>query len=312
MRPLAGLHAPEAAREENFAAWRAFAELLGEDRPSVLVFEDLHWADETLLQFVEYLAGRTPRVSRCCWSPPPGRNYMSGLRAGPHRHATWLGRPPRGPGRYRASDRQPARFGGAARRGAASDPRPVRRQPAVRGTVRAAASRPDILTRAGARWRLEPDAEIPPPPGVQGLIAARLDTLTAQCKRLLQDAAVLGKVFWSGAVADMGGDDEAEVRTVLHELVRKELVRPARRSSMAGQAEYAFAHALIREVCYAQIPRAERAQRHLRGPWIEAMAGERAADHAEILAAHYTAALDLARAAGHPPPERLPPGRSAT
>jgi AAA ATPase domain len=49
LRPLAGLHAPEAAREENFAAWRAFAEWLGEDRPSVLVFEDLHWADETLL-----------------------------------------------------------------------------------------------------------------------------------------------------------------------------------------------------------------------------------------------------------------------
>ena len=59
LRPLAGLPAPEAAREENFAARRAFAELLGEDRPSVLVFEDLHRTDETLLQFVEYLAGYT-------------------------------------------------------------------------------------------------------------------------------------------------------------------------------------------------------------------------------------------------------------
>src|SRR5262249_30127705 len=114
-------------------------------------------------------------------------------------------------------------------------------------------------TRAG--WRLGPDAAVPLPPGVQGLIAARLDSLTAERKRLLQDAAVLGKVFWSGAVADMGGHDEAEVRTGLHELARKELVRPARRSSVAGQAEYAFVHALIREVCYAQIPPAQRAQR---------------------------------------------------
>src|SRR5215831_6828574 len=106
---------------------------------------------------------------------------------------------------------------------------------------------------------------------------------------MLQDAAVVGTVFWAGAVADMGGHGETEVRTVLHELARKELIRPARRSSMAGQAEYVFAHVLIREVCYGQIPRAERSQRHQRAAaWIEAMAGERAADHAEILAAHYT------------------------
>src|SRR5215831_4507267 len=56
LRPLAGLPAPEAALEENFAAWRAFVELLAEGRPSVLVFEDLHWADEALLEFVEQLA----------------------------------------------------------------------------------------------------------------------------------------------------------------------------------------------------------------------------------------------------------------
>jgi tetratricopeptide (TPR) repeat protein len=99
------------------------------------------------------------------------------------------------------------------------------------------------------------------------------------------------------------------VRAVLHELARSELIRPARRSSMAGQAEYAFAHALIREVCYAQIPRAERAQRHQRAAaWIEVMAGERAADHAEILAAHYTTALELTRAAKGPQVEKLTAG----
>jgi len=158
-----------------------------------------------------------------------------------------------------------------------------------------------ILTRSGAGWRLDPGAQIPVPPGVHGLIAARLDTLPAGRKRLLQDAAVVGKVFWSGAVAQMGGRGEDTVRSVLGELARTELVRPARRSSMAGQAEYAFAHALIREVCYGQIPRAWRAARHQRAAaWIEAMAGDRAGDHAEILADHYTTALDLARAARDP------------
>src|SRR2546423_1138072 len=83
-----------------------------------------------------------------------------------------------------------------------------------------------ILTRAGAGWRLEPGAEIPVPPGVHGLIAARLDTLPAERKRLLHDAAVVGKVFWSGAVAEMGERDEAEVRAALHELARTDLVRP--------------------------------------------------------------------------------------
>ena len=118
---------------------------------------------------------------------------------------------------------------------------------------------------------------------------------------MLQDAAVVGKVFWVGAVAEMEAQNQDEVQAVLHELVRKELVRPVRRSSMADQAEYSFAHALIRDVCYAQIPRAERAQRHrLAAAWIERMAGERAADHAEILAAHYTTALELAQAAKDP------------
>ena len=81
----------------------------------------------------------------------------------------------------------------------------------------------------------------------------------------------------------------------MHELSRKELVRSARRSSMEGQAEYAFFHALVRDVCYAQIPRTQRSDRHRRAAgWIEDIAGERLEDHAEILAAHYGAALELA------------------
>ena len=164
-----------------------------------------------------------------------------------------------------------------------------------------------LLTRAGAGWRLDPGAQIPVPPGVHGLIAARLDTLPAERKSILHDAAVVGKVFWSGAVAEMGERERAEVRAVLHELARTDLVRPARRSSMAGQAEYAFTHALIREVCYGQMPRAPTAPSATSAPppGSRRCAGERAADHAEILAAHYTTALDLAQAANDPPASEL-------
>src|SRR5499427_4530069 len=302
LRPLAGLPAPEAALEENFAAWRAFVELLAETRPSVLVFEDLHWADEALLEFVEQLADCAEGVALMLVGTARPELY--------ERAARWA-----------ASARNVARVNLRALTsaetaqlvsnllGTAKPPAEVQQaiwdhaggNPLYAEEFIGLLKDQDILRRAGAGWGIDTNAAIPLPPGVHGLIAARLDTLGSARKRLLQDAAVVGEVFWAGAVAEMGNQDQDQVQAVLHELTRKELVRPARRSSMAGQAEYSFAHALIRDVCYAQIPRADRAQRHRRAAaWIEQMAGERAADHAEILAAHYTTALELAQAAKDP------------
>jgi predicted ATPase len=137
------------------------------------------------------------------------------------------------------------------------------------------------------------------PDSVQALIAARLDTLSPDRKGLLQDAAVVGKVFWSGALAAMGGLDEREVELALHELSRRELVRPARRTTMERESEYAFWHVLLRDVAYGQIPRAARARKHRAAAvWMEEKAGERVEDLADVLAHHYAEALDLARAAG--------------
>src|SRR5262249_42313452 len=137
------------------------------------------------------------------------------------------------------------------------------------------------------------------PESVQALIAARLDTLSAERKSLLQDASVVGKVFWAGALAELGGRDLREVEQALHELGRKELVRPARVSSMAGEAEYGFWHLLVRDVCYQQIPRAARADKHQAvAGWLERKAGERVEDLADVLAYHYLEALELMRASG--------------
>ena len=115
---------------------------------------------------------------------------------------------------------------------------------------------------------------------------------------MLADAAVVGKVFWGGAVAEMGDRDVAAVAAAMRELTRKELIRPARHSSMAGEAEYAFWHVLARDVAYAQLPRPSRAARHMAAAkWLEAKAGERVEDIAEVLAHHWATALELSRAA---------------
>ena len=86
------------------------------------------------------------------------------------------------------------------------------------------------------------DAGLRLPESVQGIIAARLDALPIEEKLLLQDAAVVGKVFWPAAVAAIGGRTEEEVAAGLAELVRRSVVRTSRRSSVAGQAEHGVRH----------------------------------------------------------------------
>ena len=171
----------------------------------------------------------------------------------------------------------------------------------------------DLLVRRAQSWELREGVEVPFPESVQALIAARLDTLEPEAKSLLADAAVIGKVFWAGAVAAMGDRDLQTVTTTLRELSRKELVRPSRQSSMAGEAEYAFWHVLARDVAYNQLPRASRATRHVAAAaWIESKAPERVEDLADVLAYHYATALDLAHAAGqHRAGSRVGSTRSA-
>src|SRR5262249_26371971 len=100
------------------------------------------------------------------------------------------------------------------------------------------------------------------PETVQGIIAGRLDALPGDEKRLLQNAAVVGKVFWLGAVEAVGDVTRHEAGELLHALERKEFVERSRSTSVAGETEYVFSHVLIRDVAYGQIPRAARAAGH--------------------------------------------------
>ena len=299
LRPLVGLEAPPAAREENFAAWRAFLESLAEADPSVFVFEDLHWADDALLAFLEHLADHVEGVPMLLVGTARPELF--------EKAPTWASTA-RSVTRVNLSPLTEIETAKLVSNLLEETVLPVEVQSAIlqrsggnplyaEEFVRLLKDR-GILAKHGHAWTLDDQAEIPMPAGLQGLIAARLDTLSQDRKQLLQDAAVVGKVFWSGAVAEIGERDHKDVSEALHELSRKELIRPARASSMAGETEYAFYHALVRDVCYAQIPRASRAERHVRAAsWIEEVAAERVEDHADILAAHYSVAMTLATAA---------------
>jgi class 3 adenylate cyclase/tetratricopeptide (TPR) repeat protein len=280
-RPLVGLESTERAeREEAFAAWRRLLEAAAAQRPLVLVFEDLHWADDGLLDFVDHLAD---------WATTVPLLIV-------------------GTARPELLDRRPG-WGGGKRNaftlsiGALTDDetavllrqlldRAVLDADAQQAVLRRAEGNP-LYAEEYARMLAEhTGGDLPLPETVQGLIAARVDGLAAEEKALLQEASVIGKVFWPGALP--AGDER-----VLHALERKEFIRRDRRSSIAGETQYAFLHALVRDVAYGQIPRAERAEKHRRAAeWLGSLAGDRAEDHAEMLAHHYHEALRLSAAAG--------------
>jgi class 3 adenylate cyclase/tetratricopeptide (TPR) repeat protein len=300
LRPLVGVDtASGAEREELFAAWRTFLEEVAEAHPTVLVFEDIHWADDAMLAFLEHLADRAAGVPLLVVATARPELF--------ERDATF------GAGlpnviRINIAPLSDAETGQlvASLLGAVVPPElqvPILERAEgnplyAEEFVRLLRDR-DLLVEDSGSVTLRQGHDLPLPDSIGALITARLDTLPAERKAMLADAAVVGKVFWAGAVAAMGGRDVAAVTDAMHELARKELVRPARHSSMAGEAEYAFWHVLTRDVAYAQLPRPSRAARHVAAAqWLEAKAGDRAEDVAEVLAHHWATALDLARAAG--------------
>jgi tetratricopeptide (TPR) repeat protein len=297
LAPLVGASAaPAGERDESFTAWRRFIEAIASERPLVLVFEDLHWADDALVAFVEHLVD---------WSTDVPLLVLCSARPELYeRHPGWGG----GKRNSNTISLSPLGADETARLLAALLQKAVLPAETQRTLLERAGGNPlyaeefvrmlsdrGVLTEQGELS----DDDIPVPDNVQALIAARLDTLPPDRKALLHDGAVVGKVFWAGAIASMGDRDEDLVRTGLHELARKELVRPARTSSVSEQAEYSFWHLLVRDVAYSQIPRAERGRKHVAAAeWVESMAGERVTDHAELLAYHYEQALELAKTAG--------------
>ena len=150
----------------------------------------------------------------------------------------------------------------------------------------------ELLVRGEGGWTLAGDAhELPE--SIHGIIAARLDTLSAEQKAVIQDASVIGRTAWVGAVSALERSLGVGGRRVAACDGTKATAGEGRRSSIRGETEFSFGHALTRDVAYSQIPRAERATKHeAAADWIESVAAERD-DKAELLADHYAQSLEL-------------------
>ena len=141
------------------------------------------------------------------------------------------------------------------------------------------------------------EAEVPM--SVQAVIGARLDSVSPELRTMLQDAAVVGARFWPDALLAIGDTSSAEVRGALAELSRRGLIQRSSDSWFPDQAEYAFGHALIREVAYARLPRMARATKHAAvGMWLSEEVRERPDAFADALAHHFEQAVLLAEASG--------------
>jgi class 3 adenylate cyclase len=285
LRALLGLPAPEAPREQSFAAWLRFFEGIAAAEPTVLVFEDLHWADAALLDFLEYLTSHLADVPLLVvgTARPELFERRPGFAAGAAVTRVNLG---------------PLSAGETARLVAGLLTEPGERASAVGEVVQRCGGNP-FYAEQSARLLADTSLDLPLPDSVQAVIAARLDTLPADEKALLGDASVIGGVFWEGAVTALSKREPQDIEAMLSRLLEHRLVRRVRESSMEGECEYSFAHALAREVAYRQLPKAVRARRHAAAAaWLEQRTGERAGDFADILAYHLSTAIGLAQAVG--------------
>ncbi len=285
-----------ASRDETFAAWRRLFEALAESGPLVLVFEDIHWADSGLLDFIDHLADWSIGypIVLLCTARPELHERRPGW--GARTNAATILLPPLSSaetgtlvGFLLQQSLVPAELQQALLSRAEGNP--LYAEEFVRMLVDRG-----LLYRNGGGWRLRRE-QLPVPDSVQAIIAARIDALSFEEKAVLRAAAVVGRGFWPGAIAAASGIDPAAVQVALGSLERKEFVRRLGGSSVAGELQYSFHHALVRDVAYGQIPRAERSRIHcLVAEWIDALG--RPEDHSETIAHHYLRALEYAQASG--------------
>jgi class 3 adenylate cyclase/tetratricopeptide (TPR) repeat protein len=278
-----------------FSAWRLFFERMAETGPTVLVFEDLQWADESLLDFIEYLLewskghplyvltlGRPELMERRSTWGAGKRNftslYLEPLGAQPMEELL-QGLVPGLPAELVARILQRA------------EGVPLY---AVE-TVRMLLDR-GLLARRGDSYEVTGEvAELDVPETLHALIAARLDGLSPETRRVLQDAAVLGKTFTAPAVAAVSGLPVGNVEHVLRDLVRAEILSIQADPRSPEHGQFGFMQDLVRAVAFDTLSRRDRKVRHLAAAaWLESNWKAEDAEIVEVVAAHYLEAHRLA------------------
>ncbi len=293
-------------REALFDSWRRFLERLAARYPLVLVLEDIHWADEGLLDFVDHLADWAQgAIYVVTMARPELLETRPGWGGGKRNYAAIFLDPlsPEENGAMiddlLATSLPPELKRLVIER---SEGNPLYTEEIVRMFI----DRGVLRATEAALWEVARSVdEVEVPRSIQGLIAARLDSLPPEEKALLQDAAVVGRAFWLGSVALLGGLDAGRARELLGRLRVKEIVVPREPPTFSGELELAFRHVLIRDVAYESLPKSLRADKHVQvAGWAQERAGERSEEMAELIATHYTEALRYVRELGATETER--------
>lgn len=281
---------PQAVADELSRAWARFISAWAAGATGILVVEDLHWADEALIAMLERIVARSTGAIMVVATARPEFADKHGHYGGGSEHFSTVSL--RG-----LSDAQTAELVEALLQHAEMPD-------ALRAAIRAKADGnpyfvEEIVRRLiedgtfvheGGGWTaIEAASRTPLPDSLHELLQARIDALTADQKRVLQGAAIVGRVFWEQPLARTAGD--MDVRRSLLELETHGMIYARAGSTLAGQTEYIFKHALLRDVAYAAVPKARRARAHAQvGKWIEELARDRRAEFAELLAYHFEAA----------------------
>jgi class 3 adenylate cyclase/tetratricopeptide (TPR) repeat protein len=301
------------SREDLFEAWRRFLERMAARYPLVLVLEDIHWADDGLLDFVEHAADWAQGSILLLTLARPELLERRPTWGGGKRNAVSIYLDP-------LSSDEDAAMVDDLLSGAVSDD--LRKMIVDRAEgnplfteeiVRMLIDRGAIRATEASRWEVAtavPDVDVPR--SIQGLIAARLDGLPDDEKALLQDASVIGRTFWLGSVASLAGLAPGTARESLGRLRVKELIVPNEPSSFRDEPEFAFRHSLLRDGAYESLPKSLRAAKHEAvAEWAADRAGDRVEEIAELIATHRLEALRYREALGEAGPEVDDAARSA-
>jgi class 3 adenylate cyclase len=284
----AAADAPTMGGEELFSAWRTFFERIAAEGTVVMVFEDLHWADTGLLDFIDHLLewSRGLPIYIVTLARPELLERRPAWGAG-KRNFTSLSLEPLDPRRMREL------LAGLV----PGLPEPVARAIVARAdgiplyaveTVRMLLAEGRLMEEGGVYRPVGNLSNLAVPETLQALISARLDGLEPADRSLLQDAAVLGQSFTVAGLSAVSGAEAETIEPRLRALVRRELLTLQADPRSPERGQYAFVQALIREVAYNTLARADRKSRHLAAArWFEAL-GE--GELAGALAAQYLAA----------------------
>ncbi|MFN2593531.1 MAG: adenylate/guanylate cyclase domain-containing protein, partial [Actinomycetota bacterium] len=279
--------------QETFWAVRRLLEELGKQKPILFLFEDIHWSEPTMLDLIEYLAGFSrgiPMLILC-----PSRKDLLDIRPSWGAMGTSISLEP-----LTRDDismlienlLEDAQLPESLRRhiAQAAEGNPLYVEEILRMLIDE-----KILQQEDGKWRAVGDIEtLSIPPTVQALVAARLDRLAPNEQAVTQRAAIIGKMFWWGAVSELSPEAlRTRVGHYLQSLIRKELVFPDE-SNFAGEDAFRFGHIMIRDAAYQGMPKELRADLHEKfAHWLEQKTGERVREYEEILGYHFEQAFKL-------------------